>query len=65
MPTCKDNNVDVVFGGLKLVGDAQVAVNIFLSQPDEFPTTIEKENIRLDFVQKKTTPNTFIHKNQS
>lgn len=36
-PTCKDDNVDVVFGGLKLIRDAQVAVNIFLSQPGELP----------------------------
>lgn len=35
--TCEDDDVDVVLGALKLIGDSQVAVNIFLSQPRQFP----------------------------
>ena len=37
MSTCKEDNVDVVFGGLTLVRDSQVVVNIFF-QPGESPT---------------------------
>lgn len=32
IPTCKNNNVDVLFGVLKLVWDTQIAVNIFFFQ---------------------------------
>ena len=37
IPTGEDNNVDVIFCLLKLVGDTQTAEDIFLSKSGEFP----------------------------
>jgi hypothetical protein len=35
-PTCEEDYVDVIVGGLMLVRDAQVAENMFAFQPSEF-----------------------------
>lgn len=35
--TCENHNVNVIFDNLKLVGDPQIAVDILLPQPGEFP----------------------------
>lgn len=44
--TCEDDNVDVILGALKLIGDSQVAVNIFLSQPCHFPRNISERTTK-------------------
>lgn len=44
--TCKDDNVDVICGFLKLIGDSQVAVNIFLSQPCQFPRNLRERTTK-------------------
>lgn len=45
IPTCKDNDVDVIFSALKLVRDTQVTVNIFLSQAGDSPIMKVDKNI--------------------
>lgn len=45
--TCENNNVNVIFGVLKLVWDTQIAVNIFLFQAGQFPTVSRIQNNEL------------------